>query len=272
MIPTISQVCSLNSSLPQDFEAYAAGKCRSVEIWLTKLETYLQRHTLDDLRALRDRHELRLAAASYQGGLLTSQGERRNEAWRLFEGRLELCRQLAIPVMVVAADIGGALTQQDLERAQRSLEQIAVAAHGRGVRVALEFQARASFCNNLQTAAALAQQVGNPALGLCLDMFHFFTGPSKLHDLGLLTAENLFHVQLCDVADVARELAADADRILPGDGDFTLEPILRRLREINYLRAVSLELMNPQIWRIPALQLGEIGMTALRKVLGQAET
>jgi hypothetical protein len=30
-------------------------------------------------------------------------------------------------------------------------------------------------------------------------------------------------------------------------------------------------LMNPQIWRIPPLQFGEIGMTALRKVLGLAE-
>jgi hypothetical protein len=28
--------------------------------------------------------------------------------------------------------------------------------------------------------------------------------------------------------------------------------------------------MNPQIWRIPPRQFGEIAMTALRKVLGQA--
>jgi sugar phosphate isomerase/epimerase len=65
-------------------------------------------------------------------------------------------------------------------------------------------------------------------------------------------------------------LAADADRILPGDGDFDLEPILAALRAINYQGYVSLELMNPQIWRIPPRQLGEIGMTAMRKVLGQA--
>ncbi len=28
--------------------------------------------------------------------------------------------------------------------------------------------------------------------------------------------------------------------------------------------------MNPQIWRIAPLQFGEIAMTALRKILGQA--
>ena len=28
--------------------------------------------------------------------------------------------------------------------------------------------------------------------------------------------------------------------------------------------------MNPQIWQIPARQFGEVGMTALRKILGLA--
>jgi hypothetical protein len=28
--------------------------------------------------------------------------------------------------------------------------------------------------------------------------------------------------------------------------------------------------MNPQIWLVPPRQFGEIGMTALRKLLGQA--
>ena len=46
----------------------------------------------------------------------------------------------------------------------------------------------------------------------------------------------------------------DADRILPGDGDMQLGPLLARLTEIDYGGYVSVELMNPQIWRIPPLQ------------------
>ena len=49
-----------------------------------------------------------------------------------------------------------------------------------------------------------------------------------------------------------------------------LEPIVDCLRHIGYDGAVSVELMNPQMWQIPALQFGEIAMTALRKVLGLA--
>ena len=43
-------------------------------------------------------------AASFQGGLLTSQGDARREHWRHFESRLALLRELGIPVLVVAGD------------------------------------------------------------------------------------------------------------------------------------------------------------------------
>ena len=77
-------------------------------------------------------------------------------------------------------------------------------------------------------------------------------------------------MQLCDMAGPLRELATDADRILPGDGEFSLEPLVARLREINYAGAVSVELMNPQLWAVPPRQFGEVAITALRKVLGLA--
>jgi 2-keto-myo-inositol isomerase len=151
-----------------------------------------------------------------------------------------------------------------------SLDQAAEKAATFGVRVALEFQAAAKLPNNLQTAASMVAQVGHPLLGLCFDVFHYYTGPSKAEDLNYLSSDNLFHVQLCDLAGAAREVAADSDRVLPGDGDIPLEPIVARLREINYAGYVSVELMNPQIWQVSPRSFGEIAMTALRKTLGLA--
>ena len=80
----------------------------------------------------------------------------------------------------------------------------------------------------------------------------------------------MFHVQLCDLAETPRELATDAQRILPGDGDIPLAPIVARLGEIGYEGFVSIELLNPQLWQVPPRQFGEIGITALRRVLGTA--
>lgn len=270
MKPAISQVCSLNSPFEKDIEDYAAGACRAVEIWLGKLETYLEKHSVDDVRRLLDDQEMTAPVASYQGGLLVSQGDARREHWNHFSRRLKLLRELQVATLVVACDVMGPLGQQDLERVQASLTQAAVRAGEQGIRLALEFQASAAFGNNLQTAAALVKETGSPHLGLCFDVFQYYTGPSKAEDLDYLSSENLFHVQLCDVAGTPREFAADGDRILPGDGDFQLQPILDRLRTIGYDGYVSLELMNPQIWQVPARQFGEIGMTALRRLLGQA--
>ena len=270
MRPAISQVCSLNWPFQRDVEDFAAGKCGALEVWLTKLETYLEKHSTGDLERLLADQEMSAPVASFQGGLLTSQGEHRKEAWDHFRRRLGLCRQVGITTLVVACDIAQPLEQQDIARAQVSLRQAAQEAGRRDMRLALEFQARAALGSNLQTAAALVADVGSPHLGICLDAFHYYTGPSKLEDLAYLEKHNLFHVQLCDLADTPREFAADSDRILPGDGEINLGPIIERLKEIGYEGLVSLELMNPQLWQVPPLQLGEIGMTALRKVLGLA--
>jgi sugar phosphate isomerase/epimerase len=270
MKPALSQICSLNSPFEKDIEDYAAGQCEAIEVWFTKLETYLETKSLDDVRALLADHHITLPVASFQGGLLVSQGAARREAWSLFERRLELCRDLEIKTIVVACDLFGPLNDQDIERTYVSLEQAGQLAAERGRRIALEFQSRAAFGNNLLTAAGLVARVDHPSLGLCLDAFHFYVGPSQTEDLACLSNDNLFHVQLSDLADMPRELATDADRILPGDGDIPLTAIVARLMEIQYDGHVSLELLNPQLWQVSPRQFGEIGLTALRSVLGTA--
>ena len=75
---------------------------------------------------------------------------------------------------------------------------------------------------------------------------------------------------MCDVTQVPRELATDSERILPGEGVLDLSPILDHLTQIAYNKAVSIELLNPQIWQVPPRQFGEIGITALRKFLNLA--
>lgn len=271
MLPAISQVCSLSSSFEDDIDGYADAAGSAIELWLTKLEEYLKTHAPAEVKSRTADRGLTLAAASFQGGLLLSQGDARRAAWSQFEQRLDLCAELGVPTLVVTADFLGPFGHTEIERAQVSLAQAAEAAAKRRVKLALEFHAKEMFLNNLETAVMFVQSVGQPNAGICLDLFHYYMGPSKFEDLAWLTPENLFHVQVCDVADRPRELATDADRIMPGDGDFRLGPLFDHLRQIGYAGYVSLELMNPLLWQVGARQVGEIGLTALRVALGQAK-
>ena len=270
MVPALATVCSLEAPLETVLEDYAAGQCHAAELWLGQVDAASARGGVGAVAAALERHAIRAVAASFQGGLLTSQGEARREHWRHFGERLATCRALSVPVLVVAGDAFGPLGDTDLARLSASLAEAASRAADGGVRLALEFDARASFPNNLQSALALVEGVGSPALGVCLDWFHFQVGPSKPADLGLLSTATLAHVQLSDVAGVPREMASDADRILPGEGGAPPDELVATLGRIGYRGAVSLEVLNPRLWRVPPRQFGEIAMTALRRVLGQA--
>ncbi len=270
MRAAVATVCSLPAPLAAIVEDYAAGHVDAVDLWLGHADAFLADHDVAALRERLARHGITAVAASFQGGLLTSQGDARREHWRHFAERLALCRDLAIPVLVVAGDAFGPLAAEDLGRLSASLVEAAQRAADAGVRLALEFDARASFPNNLQSAVALVEDVGSPALGVCLDWFHWTVGPSKPHDLRLLTRDNLAHVQLSDIADVPREMAADADRILPGEGAAPPDELVAQLRQIGYAGAVAIETQNPRLWSVPPRQFGEVAFTALRRLLGQA--
>jgi len=257
------------ASFADDVVTCAKAGFPALEVWLTKLETHLETHDAAQTKQLIVENGIELAAAAYQGGLLLSQGEARRTHFEHFRNRLELCEAFSIPVMLIVADFRQRPQPIDLERAVVSLAEAARWAAGFGIRIALEFRATDAFCSCLETAVRLVESCNERNVGVCLDVFHFHTGPSKFDDLSLLTKSNLAHVQVCDLAGVPREFASDADRILPGDGDLPLGKIMHKLREIGYDGNVSLELMNPHLWQVPAAQVASLGLSSMKRLLSE---
>jgi 2-keto-myo-inositol isomerase len=268
MLPCISEATTLPASFAEDVANFASASCPRMEVWLTKLEKHLESHSADATRQLLADKGVQVVAASYQGGLLLSQGQQRQAHFDHFRRRLDICGELGIGILNVVADFAGKIEQTDLERAVVSLKQAAQWAEAYSVRLGLEFRAGGSFCASLDTALWLIDTADEPNLGVCLDVFHYYTGPSKFDDLDLLRPERLALVQVCDLAGVPRELAGDSDRVLPGDGDFRLEPIIAKLQAIGYTGPVSLEVLNPTLWQVKPTQVLELGMAAMRRLLG----
>jgi 2-keto-myo-inositol isomerase len=269
MKPCISQATTLSTTFEDDLKAYGRSGWSAVELWLTKLETFLEAHSLADARALLEKERLEPVAAASQGGLLLARGAERQVHWDHFRRRLALLQELSVPVMIVVPDFVREMVAEDYSRAVESLGEASELARGFGVRLALEFQKGASFCASLDTTLALVAQCGTEGLGVCLDLFHYYTGPSKFEDFAYLTLDNLGWVQVCDLSGTPRELAGDGDRILPGEGDFQIGPILDHLGRIGYTGYVSLEVLNPQLWQVPADRVADAGYQALTRTLGR---
>jgi 2-keto-myo-inositol isomerase len=270
MIPCISQATTLGTPFEADLPAFANAGWPAAELWLTKLEEFLRSHSIDEAKRILADNGIAALGAAGQGGLLLSRGEARAVHWDHFRRRLEILQALGVKTLVVAADFTAEPTGDDLSRAAGSLAEAGAIAAPHGVRIALEFQKGARFCASLDTTLALIAQSGAENVGVCLDLFHYYTGPSKFEDLAYLTRENLAWVQVCDLAGVPRELARDADRVLPGDGDFQIGPILEHLGRIGYDGGVSLELLNPQLWEVAPVALADAGLRAMARVLEAA--
>jgi 2-keto-myo-inositol isomerase len=268
----ISQATTLKNPFDADPAVYGRAGWTAVELWLTKLESFLRSHSPAEALALLESNGLKPVAAASQGGLLLSQGAERVAHWDHFRRRLALLAELGVPTLIVTPDFVRRAGGEEYARAAASLGEAALLAAPFGVRIALEFQKSSPLCACLETAIALIDQSAAANAGVCFDVFHYYTGPSKFEDMAYLSPRNLAWVQLCDVSSTPRELAGDGDRILPGEGDFQLGPIIEHLGRIGYDGYVSLEVLNPRLWEVAADRVADLGHQALRRVLGRCES
>ena len=104
-----------------------------------------------------------------------------------------------MPTLIVAADFNRELAPDDYGRAAAALAEAAELA-GRpasGWRWSSRSRRRSAPAST--PTLALVAQSGRRDVGVCLDLFHYYTGPSKFEDLAYLTPENLAWVQVCDL-------------------------------------------------------------------------
>src|SRR5262245_19774976 len=141
----LSEASTMPHPFAADVAALAEAGCRAMEVWLTKLEQHLQSHPADDTRKLLADHGVQPVAAAFQGGLLSTTGDRGRALQEHFRRRIDLCQQFGIPTLVVVGDFPAQVDAAALETAVGALARAAQWAAGFGVTLALEFQGTAGF-------------------------------------------------------------------------------------------------------------------------------
>jgi len=172
--------------------------------------------------------------------LTTRQRETRQRTADYFRLLAELCRDLGGHVMVLGSPgqrnlDEGQTPQEGMENAAEVLREIVPTLNGCGVRIALEplGPEEGNFLNTADEAVQLQRMVGDPSVGLHLDVKAMSTEAESCESLIRRHADDLIHFH-----------ANDPNRQGPGMGDVAFAPILQSLQDIGYDGWVSVEVFD----------------------------
>ena len=254
---SINQATTMNTDFATDVKAYSKAGIKAIEIWLPKLEKYLEVNSLAEVKNLLNAEGVRSIGACSQGDLMLSEGKQREKILDMYQRKLEICKVLSIPILVVPTDFPSKVKESDYSRAVNNLRQVGEIADKFNVSLAVEFIARAKSLGSLSTTNQIIRNVGLKNVGILLDTFHFYVGISKMSDIGETSSGDLFLVHINDTLDKPRELLTDSDRVFLGEGTMPLEEIVRKLKSIGYSGFYSLELFNQRLWEENPYQVAQ---------------
>ena len=227
------------------------GKAHQVKQWLTESEM-----TLTDYQVLLD----------FDGASETHRQTKRQEALDI----LDTAVSVGAHTVLVPANTSADCQQSNIIADLRWLVDQAVQ---RELRIAYEAMSWSTFINTTPQAWTVVQEINSPALGLVIDAFHIFALDRTADDLRDIPADKIFLVQLSDVSEIPpRDRligVARHSRLLPGDGVFPINTLLRRLSEINYQGPVGLEVFNERLKAQEPHQVARQAFAALNTILAQ---
>ena len=167
------------------------------------------------------------------------------------------------------AGVNGAGTVLDFDRAGERYRVILEAGREAGVIPQLEFWGSSANLSRLDQALHVAARAGHPDACILADAFHLYKGGSEPAALRLLGPPALHCFHMNDYpADPPRETIKDSNRVWPGDGIAPLKEILATFRANGVSPWLSVEVFNPEYWKLPPDDIARTGLAKLKAVAG----
>lgn len=251
----INPATTMPYSFEDDVRAYRNAGITHMELWMEKVETYLQEHSLQEARDLLAETGIEPVAACCIAGVMLQNVTETVDTLAEVRARLELSRELGCRTVVAVPDFPKRVSPGMYGKVERNLRSLAALAADHDVRIAIEFLQSNTMLASLATAKQLVRGVAHPAMGIVLDMSHFWMDRSHLEDIDDLTPEELFLVHIDDMAAIEPERMTDYDRTFPGKGRGIDREIAPRIAATGYQGFWSVEVFNRSVWEQPVDQI-----------------
>jgi sugar phosphate isomerase/epimerase len=220
--------------------------------------------TDSDIRAMLSAHGLELVEIGFVAGWWEN-GERAARVRQHEESMYRLAGTFGARHLVV---IGGPL-DDGLDAAAESFACVCDRAAVHGLRVGLEFLPWTAT-SDAATAWQIVQRAGRDNGGLILDTWHLRRGHSTEHSLRTIPPDRIVAVQVSD----GRYQVVDGDlddtfhrRLLPGQGEFELAPLLHLLQTLGVTAPIGTEVLNDALRALAPAESARLALRATRSVL-----
>jgi sugar phosphate isomerase/epimerase len=172
----------------------------------------------------------------------------------LEQARAEMDLLLRVGCIAVAAPPAGDVAGLDLATIGANFAELLTLGRSMGIEPILEFWGRAPVLHSITQAAsvlATAESRSSSAdTTMLLDLFHMYTGGSRVEDIPALSGPGtsgsrvgLVHINDYPL-DPPRDRITDADRVMPGDGAGPVGAFLKALDDVGFSGPLSVELFR----------------------------
>ena len=265
----------MNCGWDEELKLWEKFGWTAAEIWYSKMQPRLATGaTCEQLRRqMQDAGVLPIGVCA--GSISTAFGARnREQEYSDLAKRLDVTATMGAPSLTVIIDgeAGDDLAQEYSDLID-PLRHVAEMADERGVRINLEFLGGLPINGTLGSGIELVSRVDHPALGLLFDLCHYYVSASHLEELELLPESKLFMVHVDDSPRMPMETLRNDQRCYPGDGRIPVVTLINHFRRrMKYDGYFSVELYDPNIWKLEAEQVMSQLNASLKKIEQRIES
>jgi len=245
----INGATTMNYPLEEDFRSAAKAGFEGVEIWASKMEKYLQRHSVEDLKEELERYGLK--AASLCPCWLVAFGEKREENLRRVSEAAQIAARIGCPTLLVCPDSPPADMPEDeaFRKAGEAARELGNICAEFGIRIAVEPLGMHPFVPGPEQALRIVDEAGTENVGIMMDTFHYYKSGVPLEAIASIPIDKLLIVHVNDCEDLPKEQLKDSHRLYPGLGVIPLEDMLGVIKANGYKGYFSVEIFREEYWR-----------------------
>jgi len=253
----------LRADLEGAVEAAAEAGFEAVELWVDSLERFLATHTVDDLRALLERHRMKVVSIGDIESITFCTREQFEELSQNCERLAAVARAVSCPSLVVSASVKprGVDASAIAAEASSALGRLLDVVEPAGVGLAFAFRGF-GWCavNSLAQVRDAVDSHAGRHVGLALDTFDLHTRGVQPAEIATVNPEQIFVMRMSDCNEAHPLVLTDSDRVLPGEGVVQLDNMLEAVWKAGFSGPVSLKILCPRLWELSAPEAAQLVM------------